>query len=339
MIDLLVAGAGPVGLFAAITAAEAGLKVSIIEPHLGVIDKACGEGLMPAALANLASIGINPAGIDFYGIRYLSGAKQAEARFSHGPGRGVRRTILQGALLERAKELGVTLIEGKVKEIIESASSLKVEGVETRYLIAADGLHSSIRYQMGAHLENKKQSSPRYGLRQHFVVAPWSNFVEVYWLPDCEIYITPVDVERVGVAILGRATLNFQSIILKVPELSERLAGAAAASKLLGAGPLLQQVKKRVIGRVLLVGDAAGYVDALTGEGLSVGFAEAKAAVQALLQNDPKRYEKEWQKITRSYRRLAGGLLWASSNRALRPLIVPAAQTMPSLFRTLISKH
>ena len=86
-----------------------------------------------------------------------------------------------------------------------------------------------------------------------------------------------------------------------------------------------------------MVGDAAGYVDAITGEGMRVGFAEAQAAVCALVADNPKAYEADWQRITRSYRLLAGGLLWASSNRAIRPIIVPAAQALPSVFRRLVN--
>ena len=94
MIDLIVAGGGPVGLATAITAALAGLEVVIVEPRAGVIDKACGEGLMPQALATLNTLGIDPDGVDLAGIRYLSGSRAAQAKFRAGPGRGVRRTVL-----------------------------------------------------------------------------------------------------------------------------------------------------------------------------------------------------------------------------------------------------
>ena len=88
MIDLIVAGGGPVGLATAITAAMADLEVVIVEPRVGVIDKACGEGLMPSGLARLNTLGIDPDGVDLAGIRYLSGSRVAQANFSAGPGRG-----------------------------------------------------------------------------------------------------------------------------------------------------------------------------------------------------------------------------------------------------------
>lgn len=337
MIDLLIAGAGPVGLVTAIHAAQAGLEVTVIEPRAGTIDKACGEGLMPEALEHLIRIGIDPPGMDFFGIRYISGDRIAEARFSSRSGRGVRRTALHDSLRQRAKELKINFVEGRVEEIVQSSSSVEAAGIHSRYLIGADGLHSTVRSQLDLGVVGKNKTRQRYGIRQHFEVTPWSDFVEVYWLDNAEVYVTPVDHRTVGIALLGNALLNFEEIISRIPRLAQRLTSAQSASKLRGAGPLRQRVRARSVGRVLLVGDAAGYIDALTGEGMRVGFAEAQAAVSAVVANDPNAYEAEWQRITRSYRWLTSGLLWASSNRTIRPMIVPAAQTLPSVFRRLVN--
>jgi flavin-dependent dehydrogenase len=84
------------------------------------------------------------------------------------------------------------------------------------------------------------------------------------------------------------------------------------------------------------VGDAAGYVDALTGEGLRVGFAEAEAVVRAVVADRPSGYEADWRRITRSYRWLTTGLVWAASNRAIRPLIVPSARAVPAVFGRVV---
>jgi len=337
MIDLLVVGAGPVGLVTSIYAAQKGLEVTVVEPRIGEVDKACGEGLMPNALDRLLRIGIDPTGIDFFGIRYLAGERIAEARFFNGTGRGVRRTTLQDSLQKRAREVGVNFLEGRVDQIVQCETSVNAVGIQCRYLIGADGLHSTVRRQLGLSVVKKHKHHPRFGMRQHFSTAPWSDLVEVYWLSDAEVYITPVDQETVGVAVLGGTNLDLRATISRIPELVDRLASAEPASKLRGAGPLRQGVRTRSIGRVLLVGDAAGYVDALTGEGLRVGFAEAEAAVRAVAVNDPNSYEAEWQRITRSYRWLTGGLLWASSNRRIRPMIVPSAQALPTVFRRLVN--
>jgi flavin-dependent dehydrogenase len=122
MIDLLIVGGGPVGLVSAIHAAEAGLEVTVLEPRSGSIDKACGEGLMPKALEHLASIGVDPDGMEYLGISYKDRKNYVDAKFSGKAGRGVRRTVLHDALLRRATELKVNFIEGRVHEISQGAT-------------------------------------------------------------------------------------------------------------------------------------------------------------------------------------------------------------------------
>jgi flavin-dependent dehydrogenase len=93
-----------------------------------------------------------------------------------------------------------------------------------------------------------------------------------------------------------------------------------------------------VAGRVLLVGDAAGYVDALTGEGLAIGFASARALVDRLLADDPAGYEGDFARITRNYRVLTGALLAAGRVPALRRNVVPLAERAPWLFRAAVNR-
>ena len=335
MKDLLVVGGGPIGLATAIHARLAGLDVVIIEPRESTIDKACGEGLMPEAIHLLNEIGVYPSGIDFFGIKYVNGERSIAARFSRGRGLGVRRTELYDALHHRATELGVQWHRAKVMAVNQQSDWIEAAGIKARYLIAADGLHSSVRTYLGLHVENTK--SRRYGARQHFYVAPWSDLVDVYWLPAAELYVTPVSKDVVGIAVLGTRPLDFNAAIAAVPELAARLKDAKPASELKGAGPLRQKTSARTNGRALLVGDASGYVDALTGEGLRIGLAQAVAAVKAVVNEDPKSYEKEWVKITRSYRILTGTLAWAAAHRPIRKLIVPAAQSLPWVFRKVVN--
>jgi len=334
MIDLLVAGAGPVGLVAAIHAAQSGLEVVVVEPRSEPMDKACGEGLMPGALAHLAAIGVDPYGHPFHGIRYLAGERVAEARFTRGPGRGVRRIELQRALRDKADDLGVRVVPGRVDVIDEGDGWIEAAGMTSRYLIGADGLHSQVRRTLG--LAPARARGRRFGVRQHFCVRPWTDMVEVYWLSDAELYVTPVGENVVGVAVLGTAPIDLPAAIGRVPELADRLTGVPVASTPRGAGPLRQRVTARRSGRALLVGDAAGYVDALTGEGLRVGFEEAEAAVRAIASGEPETYEADWRRITRSYRWLTHALLWTTSRRALRPLVVPSAHAMPVAFRRIV---
>jgi flavin-dependent dehydrogenase len=336
VIDVLVAGAGPVGLVTAIHATLSGLEVVVVEPREGPIDKACGEGLMPDAIARLARIGVDPPGLDFRGIRYVCGEKAAEARFSGSPGRGVRRTELHDALIERARALGVRFLHGRVDAIVQNDAWIEAAGIRSRYLIGADGLHSQVRRTLGlASVSGRRQ---RFGVRQHFAVRPWTDLVEVHWLSDAELYITPVAEGLVGVAVLGTAPLHLNDAIGRIPDLAGRLEGAGTASAPRGAGPLRQRVKARSAGRALLVGDAAGYVDALTGEGLRVGFAEAEAAVRAIVAGRSGGYDAEWRRITRSYRWLTSALLWTTSHRELRSLVVPTARALPVAFRRVVDE-
>ncbi len=88
---------------------------------------------------------------------------------------------------------------------------------------------------------------------------------------------------------------------------------------------------------MLLVGDASGYVDALTGEGLRIGFAQARAAVTAIRAHDPGSYEAAWERETRTFRRLTGSLVRLASS-PLRGAVVPAAVRMPGVFAAAVER-
>jgi flavin-dependent dehydrogenase len=122
----------------------------------------------------------------------------------------------------------------------------------------------------------------------------------------------------------------------RFPALDARLQGAEPSSRVLGAGPLEQNVTRRWSGRVLLVGDAAGYVDALTGEGISLGIATAQAAVTCVLEGRPDRYEARWQDATRRYRTLTRAVLFAAQHDRVRRAVVPAAVALPPAFRAVV---
>lgn len=291
---------------------------------------------MPDAVARLGALGIDPPGAALAGIRYRSGPRSAEARFTAGQGRGVRRTVLHGAMTRRALDVGVRIAQGRVGDVAQVDDGVSAGGLRGRYLIGADGLHSSVRRAVG--LQRPTRRARRFGVRQHFRVAPWTDLVEVYWLADREVYVTPVGGDCVGVAVLGKGPIDLPSAIAELPLLEAHLAGAQAASTARGAGPFRQETTGRVAGRVMLVGDAAGYVDALTGEGLRIGFAEARAAVDAVLADEPWRYEAEWRRITRSYRTTTDTLLRIGERPGLRPMIVPAAQLLPRTFTRLVDR-
>jgi 2-polyprenyl-6-methoxyphenol hydroxylase-like FAD-dependent oxidoreductase len=371
-VDVLVVGAGPVGLAAAVRAREAGLDVLVVDRRGGTLDKACGEGLLPGALGAVHRLGVDPPGHPLAGISYRTAGRHADHRFAAGPGRGVRRTALHAALRERAADAGAALQRASVQALRQDGGHVEADvalaggelaTVRARWLLGCDGLHSTVRRlagldvprgaRPGAGPRARPADGPgagrggagvRYGLRQHFRVAPWTDLVEVHWAPHAEAYVTPVAPDVVGVALLGpRAATpgaggadGFRALLrADFPELAGRLGDAPAAGPVRGAGPLRQRSRARAAGRVRLVGDASGYVDALTGEGVRVGLAQADAVVRHLA--DPAAYERAWRAATRDYRRLTGGLLaWAAS--PARGAIVPAAGAAPRLFGAVVER-
>ena len=323
--DLLIVGGGPAGLATALHARRHGLSVIVAEPREDPIDKACGEGLMPGGLAELASLGVDPFGMPFRGIAYVSEHHRAEGRFRTGPGRGVRRTTLHAALAARAKEQDTEWIRTRVTSVQQDAHGVTAAGVRAKWLVGADGLHSSVRRAVG--IEATAGTPRRYGVRWHYRVPVWSEFVEVYWSRWGEAYVTPVEPDLVGVAILsgGRPDLAW------FPRLAQHL-GDASHGQARGCGTLRQVVSRRVAGRVLLVGDAAGYEDALTGEGISLAVKQAGALVNAIVDDAPSSYEAAWHRVTRKYRLLTRGLVLATRPRAVRRVVVPAGELLPGVF-------
>jgi len=334
--DLLVVGGGPVGLYTAIRARLAGLDVAVIEQREGVLDKACGEGLMPEAVRLLDEVGVRPEGMPIRGFRYTDGRRAAEHRFRGQPGRGVRRTVLHEALAHRAHELAVPVLRVRAQALQQTGDGVEAAGITARYVVGADGLHSRVAREVG--LTRAASRGPkRYGLRQHFAVEPWSDLVEVHWGSAVEAYVTPVAHDTVGVAMLGPRGADFDAAVAAIPDLRERLRGAEPVSSLRGAGPFGQRTKARVTGHVLLVGDSSGYVDALTGEGLRLGFAQAAAAVDAVTADDPQAYERDWREINRNFRRITRSLVLLAASPA-RPVIVPLAARKPKLFSAVVDR-
>ena len=336
MRDLVVAGGGPVGMAAALHARRLGLDVVVREPRSGPIDKACGEGLMPGAVAELAALKVHPAGRELVGIRYLDGTSPdgATATFRAGAGRGVRRTVLHEALAARMRGAGVPVERRPVEDVRDAGDHVLVDGEPARYVVAADGLHSPVRRLLG--LDAPAPGRQRFGLRCHVEQEPWTSHVEVHWSPRAEAYVTPVADDLVGVAVLVDKGARFDDVLVDFPLLHERLTGPR--SRVMGAGPLRQQARARAAGRVLLAGDAGGYVDALTGEGIALGLAQARAAVACVAADRPEDYDRQARRLAFRHELLTHLLLRATAHARVRRLLVPAARRAPWLFSAAVDQ-
>ncbi|HEY6448490.1 MAG TPA: FAD-dependent monooxygenase [Acidobacteriaceae bacterium] len=340
--DVLIAGGGPAGLAAAIALRHRGADVLVADALRPPIDKPCGEGLMPDSRRELARLGVGvhaDQGAEFQGILFAQDGAQCAADFPRGTGIGVRRPVLHRLLLDRATELGVRMAWGTaVSAQPRKAILVGGESCAYRWIVGADGVTSQTRRWAG--LEPAEVSSRRFGFRAHFRVAPWSRYVEIHWGTLGQAYVTPVGPDEVCVAAITRHTgLRLADILAGIPCLQQKLSCAGRNTPERGAVTLTRRLQQVTRGNVALIGDASGSADAITGEGLAMGFRQAMLLAESLAGGSLDLYEARHAAIVTLPQRMAAMMLLLDRFSGLRERALPVLAARPELFRRLLEVH
>ena len=341
--DVLVVGAGPAGLATAIAAAMKGLRVTIADARRPPINKPCGEGLLPEAVAALRSIGIelnSSLGFQLEGFRFSDRSHSVSAPIERGRAFGLRRTVLHNLLVARAAEVGVNFRWGaRVSDFAANGARINGEFVGYQWLVGADGLNSSVR-RWAKFGWPRISCRTRFGFRRHFAVAPWSKFVEVYWGPRFQVVVTPTRADDVCVSFFSRdPALRIEDGLSEFPELAARLKEAQEMTAEQGSMVGLSAARRVAAGRVALVGDASCSVDGIAGHGLSLGLQAALALGDALSRGDLRYYQVAHRKIVSFPLRMTRLLLLMDASSWIRRKALRLFESQPQLFANVISAH
>jgi len=332
--DVLVIGGGPAGLASAIAVRLKGFDVAILDGGVPPIDKACGEGVLPNGIQALQWLGIpisKEDGFPFHGIRFVDKGKSVEASFHAGYGLALRRTRLHSILTARASELGVRLLWGAPMTDIRSLPSCK-------WLVGADGINSRVRRMAG--LENVVRHPLRFGFRRHYRLSPWTDMVEIHWGKGCQIFVTPLSDEEVGIALLTRdSQLRLDAALQQFPKLEGRLRDARMLTGERGGMTGSRSLPKVICGHIALVGDASGSVDAITGDGLSLAFHQAIALAEAFWLGDSSLYQTKHCRLARRPKFIERLLLLLGRHPQLRRSLFRMLTLEPSILPKFLEMH
>lgn len=362
--EVIVVGAGPGGSAVALRLARRGHSVLLLDRARFPRPKVCGEGLMPIGVREADALlpGLSAHGHPFRGIRYVVGEHAAEADFPGGHvGRGMHRGRLDLHLLQACVQAGVEVRTGRSVTTVDGTGGRRVvrtsEGsLRCRAIIVADGMRSPLRRRLG--LQRSLRGRPRFGLRAHVRLRDPSllpRVVEVRVGRGVETYLTPVGPDEVNVAVLleksatrglkGDLEGGFAQIVDQDPRLRRLLADAEPAGDLGLTGPLRQEAIEVVADGVLLVGDAAGFLDGITGEGMSLTLTSARLAADVLhgaLRDDDLSarrlapYAAARRRAARDLTLLTEIVLAGIRNRRLARRVVAGLARHPDVFQRIL---
>jgi 2-polyprenyl-6-methoxyphenol hydroxylase-like FAD-dependent oxidoreductase len=364
----VVVGAGPSGVATALALSGAGHSVTVLDRARFPRDKACGEGLMPPGVAVLRRLGVLQDVLDtqapqLRGVMYThrGGAPTAYAPFptpadgSEQWGLGVRRTSFDAALADALRRApGVTFVEGvRATGVLRSASG-GTTGVSTdggpvlaSVVIAADGLHSPMRAAAG--WTGATARNGRYGLAGHWRIDVRDvDRITVTFAEHQEWYQAPVGPDLLLVSTLGgRAAIGATASDY---EAAARAALPALRDAELVVGPLAagqfrQRPRTVAGGGLFLVGDAAGYDDPTTGEGIAIGLLLGERLgfhLAGLLSGEidrgtaEARYRRDHAELWRNRTRVTALALIMARHLALSRRAVARAAVRPQALEALL---
>ena len=340
--DIFIIGGGPSGLATAIAARQRGFDVVVADGARPPIDKACGEGLMPDAREALEKLGIVVPPEDshlFRGIRFVSGNPSVDASFPTGAGIGVRRTALHRTMIARAEAAGIRLLwQTPVVGLHPEGVLLGRNIVRSGWVVGADGGHSLVRQWAG--LDRYTRDRSRFAFRRHYRISPWDDCMELHWGPKCQIYVTPIAGDEICVALISRDPhLRLDAALAAFPELASRLRHAQAASVERGAISSTRELKRVYQEKIVLVGDASGAVDAITGEGLCLSFRQAEVLAECFAAGSLHGYQAAHRKLVRRPALMARLMLTLDWKASFRQRVMRAFDCDPRLFARMLAMH
>jgi menaquinone-9 beta-reductase len=363
MADVLISGGGVAGSTLAILLGRRGLQVELFERSHFPKEKPCGEGLMPAGVAVLNRLGMGEAvgGVPFYGVRYHFGKHVTEGRFPQTmglpvSGRGQRRKHLDEVLFRAAASVSGVIahtgahVDGPLREN-GRVVGIFVDGKPRRaaLVVAADGVHSRLRHKMGLNVPVHRK---RFGIRAHFRLAKGqaqAPCVDVFLAPGHELYVTPLPGGEVLVAVLADAQQLVESVersfrrwLLAEPDLAKRLEGAEQITPVLATSPLAAQARRGVAPGLALLGDAAGFLDPITGGGMTQALQTAELLARYIpdrvSQDDSWlwKFERARQALLFDYRILTRMALWLTDHPRLGQRLFRIMDALPAFFSHVI---